>query len=94
MLDNIQELELAEKGDTSFLTPEYQDILKDATNIENEYKSSPSHIEFLRGIIISLFSDASKLRGKALTKLNQLKDILSENYDFEKLLSLFQQKSK
>jgi Bardet-Biedl syndrome 7 protein len=37
------------ENSTSFLTPEYQEILENAEKYQTEYKRSPSHLERLYG---------------------------------------------
>lgn len=42
---------MAETGDISFLSLEYQNILKNISVIEAEHKNSPGHLSFLSGIL-------------------------------------------
>ena len=93
LIPSLKELQMAESDDISFLSAEYQDILKNAEKIEAENKSSPGDLEFLRTIVIGLFSDVFKLRGKSVSsRLVQLNEILSTNYNFNELLKLFNNK--
>ena len=49
LIDALKELSVNENS-SSFLTPEYQEILTNAEKYKEEYKRSPSHLERLYGI--------------------------------------------
>ena len=48
LIDALKDLAVNENT-TSFLTPEYQEILENAEKYKLEYKRSPSHLERLYG---------------------------------------------
>lgn len=77
------------EGDVSFLSEEYQDILKNATEIKTEFKIAPMHLDFLRNIVTELYVDKFKLKGKHRVQNKDKLQRVLDNYDFEKLLDTF-----
>jgi Bardet-Biedl syndrome 7 protein len=87
----LKELQ-AHEEDISFLTPEYQDILKHADDVEREFKEAPRHLDFLRGIVHDLLVDLHKLQGKPVQqKVGALFQVL-QNYRYEDLIAVFRQR--
>jgi Bardet-Biedl syndrome 7 protein len=78
------------ENSTSFLTPEYQEILVNADRYKEEYKRSPSHLERLYGMITDLYIDKFKFTGQNVkNKVPQLIEKL-DNYDPDELIKFFQ----
>jgi Bardet-Biedl syndrome 7 protein len=88
LIDALKELSLNENG-TSFLTPEYKEILENSEKYVEEYKRSPSHLERLYGMITDLYIDKFKFTGQNVkNKVPQLIEKL-DNYDLEELMQFF-----
>lgn len=90
LVEALKEIATHEGADNlSFLTAEYQEIIRNADDIVKQYKAAPRHLDFLKGIITDLFVDKHKLSGKtAQTKIPGLLSLL-DNYEFNKLLQYF-----
>ncbi len=82
---------MAGEEDTSFLSQEYRDILKDAENITARHNEQPKMLAFLWSIIADLFGDASKIKGRhnVGAQLKQLKELLTNNYSRDNLSMFF-----
>jgi Bardet-Biedl syndrome 7 protein len=85
----IKELAVNENS-TSFLTPEYQEILENAERYKLEYKRSPSHLERLYGMITDLYIDKFKFIGINVKNKVPLLIEKLDNYDPEELIKFFQ----
>ncbi|XP_064637282.1 Bardet-Biedl syndrome 7 protein homolog isoform X2 [Lineus longissimus] len=89
LIDALKELQVHE-NDTSFMSPEYQQILKDADSLQAEYKRQPCHLERLYGMITDLFIDKFKFKGQNVkTRVPVLLEVL-DNYDLNTLIGFFQ----
>ena len=49
LIDALKELEVHEADNKQVLSPEYQDILKNADSLQAEFKKQPCHLERLYG---------------------------------------------
>ncbi|XP_044219978.1 Bardet-Biedl syndrome 7 protein isoform X1 [Thunnus albacares] len=88
LIDALKELQVHE-GNADFLIPEYRNILDESTNLLEEYKKQPAHLERLYGMITDLFIDKFKFKGQNVkTKVSSLLEIL-DNYDLNSLLDFF-----
>ena len=77
-------------ADLSFLSTDYRYIVDHADAIEAEFKSSPRHLEFLKGIVTDLFLDLHKLKGKnGQAKVPELIRLLETDYSFDALMAAF-----
>ena len=89
LIDALKELSVNENN-TTFLTPEYQEILDNADKYKEEFKRSPSHLERLYGMITDLYIDKFKFTGQNVkNKVPQLIEKL-DNYDQEEFIKFFQ----
>ncbi|ESP04393.1 hypothetical protein LOTGIDRAFT_223884 [Lottia gigantea] len=89
LIDALKELQVHE-NDTSFLSPEYQQILEEADSLQIEYKKQPCHLERLYGMITDLFIDKYKFKGQNVkTKVASLLEIL-DNYELKTLVDFFE----
>ncbi|XP_034037925.1 Bardet-Biedl syndrome 7 protein [Thalassophryne amazonica] len=88
LIDALKELQLHE-GNADFLIPEYRNILDESSNLLEEYKKQPAHLERLYGMITDLFIDKFKFKGHNVkTKVSLLLEML-DNYDLNSLLAFF-----
>ena len=80
----------AHEPDTSFLSPEYQFILENSTNLETNFKKQPARLERLYGMITDLYIDYNKFKGlNVKNKVPALLEIL-DKYDLNTLINFFQ----
>ena len=54
LIDTLKEVRMQEP-DSSFLAPEYVEILEHEEQIQRELKEQPGRLQFLHGIIVDLF---------------------------------------
>ncbi|KAM9741317.1 BBSome complex member BBS7 isoform 2-T2 [Menidia menidia] len=88
LIDALKELQVHE-GNADFLIPEYRSILDESTDLLEEYKKQPAHLERLYGMITDLFIDKFKFKGQNVkSKVSSLLEILN-NYDLNSLLDFF-----
>ena len=89
LIDGLKELVMGEE-DTSFLSPEYKEILRDADAIKAKYQEQPRMLAYLWTVIADLYGDAAKRNGRhnVQEQLKQLR-VLLNNYDFEALSNFF-----
>ncbi|XP_046325809.1 Bardet-Biedl syndrome 7 protein homolog isoform X2 [Haliotis rufescens] len=89
LVDALKELAVHE-SDTSFLSAEYQQILKEADQLQTEYKKQPCHLERLYGMITDLYIDKFKFKGQNVKgKVPALLEVL-DTYDLEGLVQFFE----
>ena len=50
--------------DTSFLSPEYKEILRDAESIKQMFQEQPRMLSYLWTIIADLYGDSAKIYGR------------------------------
>jgi len=92
LLPALQDLATHE-GNSSFLAPEYQDILKNADELKEQHKKQPARLERLYGMITDLYIDKFKFKGvNVKARVPQLLRTL-DNYDINSLLEFFQQEA-
>jgi len=92
LLPALQDLATHE-GNTAFLAPEYQDILKNADELREQHKKQPARLERLYGMITDLYIDKFKFKGvNVKARVPQLLRTL-DNYDINALLEFFQQEA-
>lgn len=60
LIDAIKELVTGE-DDTSFLSQEYKDILRDEASIKQKYHEQPGILQYMRTVIADLYGDAAKI---------------------------------
>jgi Bardet-Biedl syndrome 7 protein len=64
IIDGIQELKMHEGTDyTLWMDREYQTILENSDNIQEEFKMRPQAMNYLAGVLTDLYADACKCRG-------------------------------
>ncbi|OWF52937.1 Bardet-Biedl syndrome 7 protein homolog isoform X2 [Mizuhopecten yessoensis] len=89
LIDALKELQVHE-NDTSFLSPEYRQILEDSDALQAEYKRQPCHLERLYGMITDLYIDKFKFKGHNVKgKVPALLEVL-DNYDLQSLVQFFE----
>ena len=76
--------------DTSFLSPEYREILRDAESIKQRHEEQPRMLSYLWTVIADLYGDSAKINGRhnVTDQLRSLRQILN-NYDLDSLLMFF-----
>lgn len=78
-----------QEPDTSFLAPEYLEILENEEQIKSELKEQPGRLQFLYGIITDLYVDNYKFKGQNVTQhVPQLQRAL-EDYSLDVILAFF-----
>ena len=63
LIDALKEV-VAGEEDTSFLSEEYREILKDAEAIKKRFEDQPRRLGYLWSVIADLFGDTSKIKGR------------------------------
>ena len=63
LIDGLQELVIGEE-DTTFLSPEYKEILRDADSIKQMYQEQPRMLTYLWTVIADLYGDSAKIYGR------------------------------
>lgn len=85
----LMELQTQE-GQMDFLFPEYQEILEKKDTYAEQLKTSKNHLRFLRAILVRLFEDKYKLRGRRPPAVDGLDHILeSSDYSLDALVKFF-----
>jgi len=88
LIETLKEVKMQEP-DTSFLAPEYVEILDNEEQIKKELKEQPGRLQFLYGIITDLYVDNYKFKGQNVTQhVPQLQRALEE-YSLEAVLAFF-----
>jgi len=88
LIDTLKEVKMQEP-DTSFLAPEYLEILENEEQIKSELKEQPGRLQFLYGIITDLYVDNFKFKGQNVTQhVPQLQRAL-EDYSLDVILAFF-----
>ncbi|XP_056011341.1 Bardet-Biedl syndrome 7 protein homolog isoform X4 [Ostrea edulis] len=89
LIDGLKELQVHE-NDTSFMSPEYKQILEDAEELQAEFKRQPCHLERLYGMITDLYIDKFKFKGQNVKgRVPALLEVL-DNYDLQTLVEFFE----
>jgi len=63
LIDAIKELATGEE-DTSFLSAEYKEVLKDEAMIRQRYNDQPGILSYMWAVIADLYGDAAKIKGR------------------------------
>lgn len=80
IIDAVQEISMQDQSSSSWLSPEYADILGNQERIRKEFKLRAKSLEYLSGIITDLFVDWNRLRGQDVrTKIAALHQVLLSN---------------
>jgi len=88
LIETLKEVKLQEE-DTSFLAPEYLDILENEDTIQREVKEQPGRLQFLYSIVTDLYVDNAKFKGGNVTaQVPQLQRVL-QDYSIEAVLGFF-----
>jgi len=88
LIKGLSELDVQE-DDTSFLDPEYADILANRDRIQKEFKEQPTALHNLYGAVTDLFIDYHKFKGRDVRqKVGTISQILMD-YDVEVLIQEF-----
>lgn len=89
LIDALKELQVHE-NDTTFMSPEYRQILEDAEELQAEFKRQPCHLERLYGMITDLYIDKFKFKGQNVKgRVPALLEVL-DNYDLQTLVQFFE----
>jgi Bardet-Biedl syndrome 7 protein len=89
LIEGIKELSMNESDYESWISPEYRNILENATKITAEFKTSPKALNYLAGILTDLYVDYCKFRGRnAKQNLPRLYQLI-EHYHYDSLLEFF-----
>eukprot|EP01060_Flectonema_neradi_P019649 TRINITY_DN268_c2_g1_i1.p1 TRINITY_DN268_c2_g1~~TRINITY_DN268_c2_g1_i1.p1 ORF type:complete len:730 (+),score=132.00 TRINITY_DN268_c2_g1_i1:112-2301(+) len=89
MMEALKEIEIQEQ-DVSFLSREYQQVLKNVSTLEKEFAMQPRRLEFLCSIVKKLFLDKHKAKGQNPThKIPLLMQKLQEDYSLDSLVNFF-----
>ena len=88
LVETLKEVKLQEP-DTSFLAPEYVEILDNEEQIKRELKEQPGRLQFLYGLITDLYVDNFKFKGQNVTQhVPQLQRTLHD-YSLDAVLAFF-----
>lgn len=89
LIDALKELSMHEPS-LDFLSPEYQDIIQNAEQLQAAFKLQPCHLERLYGMITDLYIDKFKFKGlNVKSKVPMLLEVL-DNYELESLVDFFE----
>jgi dynactin complex subunit len=91
LIEAVKELVTGEE-DTSFLSAEYKDILREEAGIRHRFSEQPGLLQFIYNMVADLFGDAAKSKGRQniADNLKQLRHVLN-NYDRDQVQALFSQ---
>jgi len=88
LIDAIKEIK-SDGSDSSWMTPEYLEIVENAEIIRKQFKQRPRALEYLSGIVTDFYVDYHKFRGHdEAHRIPQLIGLL-QNYQKEALLAFF-----
>jgi len=89
LIETLKEVKMQE-SDTSFLAPEYIEILENEDQLKRELKEQPGRLQFLYSIVTDLYVDNHKFKGQNVTaQVPQLERML-QDYSIEAVLGFFQ----
>ena len=84
----LKEIKMQE-NETSYLAPEYLDVINNAERIEKEFKDRPRALQTLFGIVTDLYVDMHKFQGHDVkSKIPSLMKLL-QSYDYDKVIGFF-----
>lgn len=90
LIDALKEIKLQE-GDTSFLAPEYTEVIEHGARFKREFQNQPRALEMLYGLVTDLFVDKHKFRGRDVQhKIPALVSLL-QRYNFEEVCRFFEE---
>jgi len=91
LVEPLREVELQE-GNCDFLTSELINVLKHATEIQQQFEMQPARLNFLQDIIITSYKHKWKLRGHQSVdhKEKELQGLLN-NYNLEQVIAFFEE---
>ena len=85
LIDSLKEVKMQE-NDGSFLSPEYAEILANEESLQRQLKEQPARLEFLFGIIVDLYVDNFKFKGKNMAPhVPKLYRMLHTSYSLARL---------
>lgn len=88
LIPALEELKMQEGG-ADFMSPEYLDIIDNASALQFDFKQQPCHLERLYGMVTDLYIDKYKYKGKdGKQRVAQLVDVL-DHYSPAHLLAFF-----
>ena len=88
LIEALKEVKMQE-ADSSYMSPEYLQVLEDAAEIQKQHKQSPRALEALSGIITDLYVDMHKFRGRDMKhKIPDLMRLL-DDYDHDTVVGFF-----
>ena len=89
LIETLKEVKMQET-DSSFLAPEYQQILENEGKLQRELKEQPGYLQFLHGIVTDVYLDHYKFKGQNVAgNVPKLQRILEKDYSLERLLKFF-----
>ena len=88
LIDALKEIKLQE-GDTSFLAPEYAEVVKDGAKFKREFQNQPRALEMLYGLVTDLYVDKEKFRGRDVQHRIPALVSLLQRYNFEDVVRFF-----
>jgi len=88
LIETLKEVKMQEP-DTSFLAPEYVEILENEEQIKRELKEQPGRLQFLYGIITDLYVDNYKFKGQNVTQHVPALQRALEDYSLDAVLAFF-----
>lgn len=94
ILESMTELDITElQNDSTLLTDEYLEIMKNEKDIVEEYKRQPAYLDRLYGMITDLFIDKYKFQGVNVKgKISTLLELLEKDkYSYDELIQFFHQ---
>lgn len=88
LIGPLRELQ-AQSDDVSFMSEEFRDILQKSQQIQIDYRQSPMHQKFLQNMLVDLYTNKYKLKGRRPKQHQELLDLLAgTQYTFQKLVEL------
>merc|ERR1712157_656498 len=90
LIEALKEIKMQE-DDTSFLDPEYAEIVENRDKIMNEFKDRPKALKTLYGIVTDLFVDMHKFQGVDVRTRDRILPLMNllENYNYDAVLRFF-----
>jgi len=91
MVEPLREVQLQE-GETKFLSPELQQVLQQASDIQQQFELQPQRLAFLHNIVVAVYRHKWRLRGYQSVD-RQVKDLqkLLDSYNKEQIAAFFEE---